>query len=164
MLINFYTMIFQLINVLILFYFLRRFLYKPVGDFLKKRREDLKSLFDQAESRKVEAEGLYKDYQAKLENAHVQARSIIEQAKQEAAALRQELTQKAEQEAENMKIQARQEIERQKARAMSEVTEKVADLSVMISSKILEERLSPEDHRRLIDQVVERMDEAQWLQ
>jgi len=164
MLVNVYTMIFQLVNVLILFYFLKRFLYKPLGDFLKKRREDLKSLFDEAESRKVEAEGLYEDYRAKLENAHAQVRSIIEQAKQEAAALRQEFTQKAEQEAENMKIQARQEIERQKTRAISELTEKVADLSVMISSKILEERLSPEDHRKLIHQVIERMDERQWLQ
>ncbi|HHW03946.1 MAG TPA: F0F1 ATP synthase subunit B [Thermoanaerobacterales bacterium] len=164
MLVNVYTMIFQLINVFILFYFLRRFLYRPLGDFLKKRREYLKSIFDEAESRKIEAEELYKDYRAKLENANAEVRSIIEQAKQEAAVLRQELTQKAKQEAESMMAQASREIERQKERAVSEVMEKVADLSVMISSKILEERLSPEDHRELIHRVIERMDERQWLQ
>ncbi|AYO31786.1 MAG: F-type H+-transporting ATPase subunit b [Thermoanaerobacteraceae bacterium] len=164
MLVNVYTMIFQLINVFILFYFLKRFLYKPLGDFLKKRREDLKSLFDEAERRKIEAEGLYKEYQAKIKNAHAEVRSIIEQAKQEAAALRQELIQKAKQEAESMTAQARGEIERQKSKAVSEVMEKAAELSVMIASKILEEKLSPEDHRKLIHRVIERMDERQWLQ
>jgi F-type H+-transporting ATPase subunit b len=91
-------------------------------------------------------------------------RSIIEQAKQEAAALRQELIQKAKQEAESMTAQARGEIERQKSKAVSEVMEKAAELSVMIASKILEEKLSPEDHRKLIHRVIERMDERQWLQ
>ncbi|MCR4429756.1 MAG: F0F1 ATP synthase subunit B [Tepidanaerobacteraceae bacterium] len=162
--INVFTMIFQLVNVFVLFYFLKKFFYKPLGEFLERRRKKLESLFAEAENRKKEAEQLYEDYKAKLDNASSEARAIIEQAKKEAAAFRREIIQNAKMEAENIAAESRREIERQKSVAFSELRGKAAEMSIMIASKILEEKLSPEDHRRLINRVIERMDERQWLQ
>lgn len=164
MLVNIYTIVFQLINIAVLFYFLKRLLYKPVGNFLERRREEIKQQFAEAENKRQEAQKLYAEYNKRLEHSREEIEGIIGQAKKEAELLRRELLEKARQEASSLLENARRDIERQKARALSEVTEKVADLSVEISSKILEERLSPEDHHRLIQKAMERMDERRWVQ
>lgn len=164
MLVNIYTIIFQLINIAILYYFLKKLLYKPVGNFLEKRREDIKAQFAEAKKQRQEAKKLYAEYNARLKSSREEVEGIISQAKKEAELLRNELLEKARQEAASLLEGARQDIERQKNRMLSEVTEKVADLSVMISSKIIEERLSPEEHHRLIQQAMERMDESRWVQ
>lgn len=164
MLINLYTAAFQLINVAVLFYFLKRFFYKPVGEFLKKRREDLKARFTEAEEQREEARKLYEEYRSRMENAREEARAVIQQARDEAAALRTDMLERAKMEASDLIARAREEIEAQKSRALSEIRAKAADLSVMLASSILKETLSPEEHHLIINRVIERMDDREWLQ
>lgn len=100
MLIDWFTVIAQVINFLILVWLLQRFLYKPIVSAMRTREERIASQLRDAEKQKTEAEA----ESAKFRIAHDQ----LEQRKQE-------LLREAEGEAETLKRQlkdeARHEIE-----------------------------------------------------
>jgi len=53
---------------------------------------------------------------------------------------------------------ARGQIEREKESAFMDLQEKVADLSVMIASKVIKKTLSQEDHLKLIREHMSKME------
>ncbi|ADL08744.1 F0F1 ATP synthase subunit B [Thermosediminibacter oceani] len=164
MLLNPFTVILQLINVAILFYFMNRFFFRPVREFLEKRDESIKRKFDEAEERLKEARQLYENYREKLDRAGEEVRAMVEVAREQARAIKEEAEREAKERSSMLLARAREEIEREKERAISEVKSRVAELSVMLAAKIIEERLNPQEHRYLIRRAIERMGDEKWVQ
>ncbi len=146
MLVNPYTFVIQLINVAILFYFLKRFLFKPLNSFLEKRREGIKEQYKEAERQKLESQRLYEDYKRRIEESQEEIRLMIKGAEKEAAKTRRNILEQARQEAEEFMAKAREEIERQKNKASRELMEQSMDFSLVLASKVLEQTISKEDH------------------
>lgn len=164
MLINVYTIVFQLINIAVLFFFLKRFLFKPLEVFLENRRESIRSQLEEAQKQSQKADDLYNEYKHKLDNSRDEIYHLLQSAKKEAEDLRKAKIDQASREAEGLIARAKEEIERQKKQVSTELLEKTVDLSLMAASKILEEHLSPKEHHVLINQAIEKMGEGKWIQ
>ena len=65
---------------------------------------------------------------------------------------------KASEETSQLLDKARDQIEKEKESAFIELQEKVADLSVMIASKVVQKTLSQEDHLKLIKESMSTME------
>ncbi|TYP58792.1 F0F1 ATP synthase subunit B [Thermosediminibacter litoriperuensis] len=163
MLLNLYTVILQLINVAVLFYFMKRLFFKPVREFLEKRDESIRRKFVEADKRLEEARQLYEDYREKLDRAGEEVRAMIETAREQAKAIKEEAEREAKEKADIFLARAREEIDREKARALSEVKSRAAELSVMLAAKIIEERLNPREHHYLIRRAIEKIGEGKWV-
>ena len=71
--------------------------------------------------------------------------------------MRKEIVQKAQAESNQIVKRAQEEIELQKQKAILELQEKIADLSIMAATKIINKSLNTEDNRRLVEEYVSKV-------
>jgi len=163
MLINIYTIIFQLINIAILYLFLKKYLFKPMGDFLEHRREKVQNQFEEAKRQYQEATSLQREYKEKLENAREEVRLLLKTAEDEAGELKTQWINQAKEEAEGIISKAASEIERAKNTATKELMQRTMDLALLAAAKILEENISSEQQHEIIQRAMGRIGENKWI-
>ncbi len=155
--INTGTIVFTLINTLIIFLIFKIFLFKPVGKILDKRKELAASAIKDAEAAKAAAEAAEKEYNESLANAKEQAAEIIKQATIRAQKREEEIVNEANQKAADIRAKAEENIERDKQRAINEVKDQISELVVMAAGKVVEKEISASDNEEIISQFLERV-------
>ena len=103
MLIDWFTVVAQAINFLVLVWLLKRFLYKPIVTAMDAREQKIASQLRDAERQKAEAESEAAKLRAAQEEFEQQKQILLGQAKNEAEALRQRLTDEVRQDIEDMR-------------------------------------------------------------
>ncbi len=127
----------QIINFLVIFYLLKRFLYKPIFSLLKKREESIKQGLSKAdESKKALEEALVKEKKI-IKDAQETARQIIQEAKEQAETVAKGVEEKAKKQADSMLESAKTQIERETRAAEKELEKHVSELSVKILKQSL---------------------------
>jgi F-type H+-transporting ATPase subunit b len=155
-----WTFFFQIVNILILYLVLRRYLYKPVNDFIARRREHTEGLLKEANESFARAKQLQEQAEAQLNEARREAQALIEQAVETGKTMAAEIAEQVRAEEAARRERLEQEIEEAKNLAIQELRQEVASLSVKVAEKILEQNLSPQAHMQLIESVLERMDDT----
>lgn len=156
------TLIFQIINTIILFGALSYFLFKPVKAMIEKRQDLIADQLDTAANKNVEAENLINEYKGKLQGIEEEGRVMIHAASVKAENRASEIIKSAEKEAELIKKRAEKEIEREKLKAVNELKEDIVSLSLLAASKILEEDIDESKHKDLIGQFLNEVGDASW--
>lgn len=95
MLIDWFTVVAQAINFLILVWLLKRFLYSPILRAIDEREKRIAGQIQQAESKMAEAQRKQEEYQQKNMELEQQRADRILQAQQQAAEQRQRLIEEA---------------------------------------------------------------------
>lgn len=144
------TIVFTLINTLIIFLIFKIFLFKPVGKVLDKRKEMAAKAITDAENAKAAAEAAEKEYNERLADAKAQADEIVKQATLRAQKREEEIVSEANQKAADIRAKAEENIERDKQRAINEVKDQISELVVMAASKVVEKEISAADNEELI--------------
>lgn len=96
--IDFFTLCAQIINLLILLFLLKKFLYLPILKVLEDRKKLLENEYKVAEIARKKAEVLEKNAQEKYSEIEHEKQKILAQSHEKAHALEQKLTTEAEQE------------------------------------------------------------------
>ena len=130
------TIVFTLINTLIIFLLYRFFLHNKVMAILDKRQQMINADFDAADAAKKEAEQTKAEYTEKLLKYHDKEAEIIAEANADAA---------------RMKQQAQESIEQEKRRALNEVKDQISEVVVLAASKVCEKEISEKDNAGLIE-------------
>ena len=131
-------------NTLITFLIIKKFLYKPVRKMLAARSEEVQSMYATAEKAQSEAEQMRSEYTERLSKAKEEAAEIVGSATRRAAERSDEILRE-------------RVIEQERIKAHKELKDEVADLSVMIASKIVERDVKPEDHERFIEDFIDKV-------
>ena len=145
-----WTMLFSVINFVILFLILRWKLYKPVNDFLKKREETIHNSIEGASEEKQEAERLRQEYQAALAQARQEAQSIIDRARQQGERVKEEMLNQARQDASRLIDRAKEEIQAEQQKALQQLRQEVATLAILSAERLLAERMDTATNRKLV--------------
>ena len=153
-----WTILWQVINFLILLGLLIKYLYNPIIDILDQREQEIKDDLDQASERKQEAEKLKQEYQQKLKEARDQAQEIIEEAERRGKKKANQIVEKAEEEAEIIKQNKLKEVERAKREAADELKDEVTSISLQAAGKIIQKNLDKNKHKEIINQYIENLD------
>ena len=143
-------------NTLITFLIIKKFLYKPVRKMLAARSEEVQSMYATAEKAQSEAEQMRSEYTERLSKAKEEA-AEIGSATRRAAERSDEILRESSQQASAMVKKAERVIEQERIKAHKELKDEVADLSVMIASKIVERDVKPEDHERFIEDFIDKV-------
>ena len=154
--INIYTAVFQIVNTLILFFILRKILFKPVTAFLDQRRQTVKEALDQAEYDRIEAAKLKSDYELKLQEAREEARAIVERATKQAQARQDEIVREARSEAVLIRERAGSDVALQQEQALGYLRDQAADLAVAAAGQILRAEIDSTKHKSLVDRFLRR--------
>jgi F-type H+-transporting ATPase subunit b len=149
--------IWTLISFFILLILLKKVAFPPILKGMKKREETIKQQLEEAQKTKKDAEHLLEDYKRQLAEARSEAQKIINEGKSLGENMRKEIVQKAQEESNQIVKRAQEEIELQKQKAILELQEKIADLSIMAATKIINKSLNTEDNRRLVEEYVSKV-------
>ena len=149
------TLFWQIVAFVILWILLARFVFKPISNIIKKREEKISSSVNDADKLKEEAEKMLAEYRQKLDEARVQAQTIVEQSKTIGENLKNELVEKAKMESSQMIVEARKEIGRERDKALASIKENVVDLTLLATEKLIGKAMKEEDHLKLIEESIE---------
>jgi F-type H+-transporting ATPase subunit b len=117
--IDWFTVIAQAINFLILVWLLKRFLYKPILHAIDEREKGIAAQLAQAEAKTAEAQKERDDFQQKNETFDQQRAALVKKATDDAQAERQRLLDEARKDADLLRAK-RQEALRDEQRNLSQ--------------------------------------------
>lgn len=153
-------MIWSVINFLVLFFLLKRFLWKPVLSIIEAREKEISAQLEQAENAREDAVKVKEDYERRLAEAQRRAEEIIARATRKAEDLANEIKEKAQAEAAGILERAEETIRREKEEALAELRDQVADLALEVASKVLGRTINDADHERLARQFLAEVGEV----
>jgi F-type H+-transporting ATPase subunit b len=144
--------IFTAIVFLLLVVILRKFAWGPIAAGLEKREGHIAHEIASAEKANADAKAMLAEYQKKLDAAQGEVRTILEEARHNAERTHQDLLTKARAEAAAETDRAKREIENAKDAAMRELAQVATDQALALAGKLLQQKLQPADHARLIEE------------
>ncbi|MCR4780532.1 MAG: F0F1 ATP synthase subunit B [Ruminiclostridium sp.] len=152
--INTDTIIFTLINTLIIFLLYKFFLHKPVMKILDERKEKIAGEMKAAEDAQAEAEAMKQEYSDKLKESREEAAQIVSAAVKRAGERENQILAEAQQEAAELKKKAEESIELEKKKAINEIKDQISDIVIMASEKVCEKEISKSDNEALINKFI----------
>lgn len=154
------TIVFTLINTLIIFLIFRIFLYKPVCKMLDKRKALAAAEIDEAKKAKEAAQKAEEEYTARLADAKSEASEIVKQATQRAQKREEEIVGEANKKAAEIRSKAEENIERDKQRALNEIKDEISEIVVMAAGKVAQKEISASDNEEIISKFLEEVGTA----
>ena len=117
--------IWPIVNIVVFYLLLRKFLFGPVSEVMEKRKKMISSDLDDAAQTKAEAEEIKQEYQNKMD-----------QTKEEIAI---------------MKENARKDIEAEKQKTIAGLQTEIAGIALMAASKVVEKEANDKGNEKLLD-------------
>lgn len=149
------TLITQVVTFVILLVVLRFVAYKPIMRMLDERSRKIKDSVEQAEAVKAQSAKTEEELKKQMEIASREGQERIARAIKAGEDIKQKAQEDAKKEAEKLITRARTEIQQERDVAVNEVRREFADLTVLAAGKVIEKSLDKEEHRELIDKVLE---------
>ena len=152
---NLSSIIFTVINLLVLVYFVHRFLFKPVRATLKARQEELDNSYREAEEANTKARDLKQQYEDSMAKIDTERQEKLEAVRLQASSEYDEIIGNAREKADKIIAEAKIEAQRQAEQKQHEMEEEVAMLVAKAAYKIAASKDSVENNQKLYDTFLE---------
>ena len=152
---NLSSIIFTVINLLVLVYFVHRFLFKPVRAALKARQEELDTSYREAEEANTKARDLKQQYEDSMAKIDTERQEKLEAVRLQASSEYDEIIGNAREKADKIIAEAKIEAQRQAEQKQHEMEEEVAMLVAKAADKIAASKDSVENNQKLYDTFLE---------
>lgn len=144
----------NLINFLIIYFLLRKVVFKKLGDAIRARRAKIESGLLDAEKAKTALMEAGHEKERIIGEGHVASKELLIDAEAKRAALVEKAKVEAEGEARKVREASIKEIEALKEHQKGEIKEKSVDLIISGVEKVLKERLDQKKTEELIKDLV----------
>ncbi|MGL6104703.1 F0F1 ATP synthase subunit B [Romboutsia sp.] len=155
-----YELVFQLINTFLVFWILKKLLFKPVMGVIEARQKDIDQNLAQGEQAKSEGLSIKKEYEEKITSAKNEGQEIIKQATLRAEKKESEIISTAKEEAQSLKEKASKDVEQEKQKVMNEIKNDISDIALLAASKVIEKDIDKSKHEELINNFIKEVGEA----
>ena len=152
--VNIWQILISLINLLILFLILKKFLFKPVQNMMSAREAQVNKVYSDADARLEKATQMKQEYEKRLSEARDEADSLVKNATNTAQKRGDQLLSDAQQQASRLKQKAQEEIEQQKKQMLNEVRQDISGLAVDIAAKVIEREINQGDYDAFVDEFI----------
>ena len=159
--IDFFSMIYAVVNFLLLLAVMYFVMYKPLAKTMKQRKDTIKNNIETAEALKAEAEKAKADISAELAKSREAAQEIIARAEKTGEAQKNEIVAEAKAEAQKLIDKAHAEVQEEKEKALTAIRDEAASLAIMAASKLIDRSLTDADHKKIVDKYIEEAGELQ---
>ena len=150
-----WTLIFTWVNLLILFFLVKKLFMKPIEKMLEARSSEIDSDYSKAKQAQLEADKMRDEYNQKLNAAHEKAERIVSDAVESANLRSEAIVKDAEEKATGMIERAQKNIDAQLDAAFSSLKNDVGEMAVDIAKKIIKKDIDKDDHEELINSALE---------
>lgn len=157
--VNFWTCLFTLANLVILYLFMKKLLFKPVKKMIDDRQKEIDDQYADADKSKRDAAALKAQYEAHLTQANAEKEAILKDAYRKAQLRDEEMLREAQEKAAATLRRADEQIALEKKRAMNDMKDEVSVMAVDIASAVLARDIKKQEHKELIDSFIENLGE-----
>lgn len=147
----------QLVNFAILFFVLKKFAYQPILKVLDDRKDKIEKGLKNAEEAGEKLEKITIKEKEVLSKANAKAQSILLQAESKAEKNRQIAVKKTEEDVNILMKRAEQRIQEKKEQMLDDLKKDVAELVVLATEKVLDEKIDDRKDGELIKRVVKKI-------
>ena len=155
-----WTIIFQILNLLLLMVLFKKYLFKPVMEILEKRQAEIEGHYQEAQQAETDAKAMKADYESKMAGARQEADRVIKTATESANAMSASIVEDARMQADQLKRRAQTEIDLERRRAFDEVKGELSGIALDIASQVIEREVNEKDHEAFIDEFIKNVGEA----
>lgn len=158
--VNLWQILVSLVNLILLFLIIKKFLFKPVQNMLAQRRAQIDDQYDAAEKAKAQAEAAKDSWSEKLQKSDAEAQNIIKLASEEASERGTQIVNEAKQKADLVMRQAMIEIASERRKAQDDMKKEIVDVSTALAGKLLDREISKKDHEELINSFIDELGDS----
>jgi F-type H+-transporting ATPase subunit b len=144
----------------LLLYVLRRLAWKPWLDATERREQAIKGALLEAQRAREEGQKLREQFQGEMDRASEKVRDLMDEARRNAQRATDEMLGKGRSEIQKERERLHREIGMARDQALQEIWNQTAQLATLISTKAIRRQLSPDDHRRLVDEAIAELRQA----
>ena len=155
--VNLWQILISLINLVLLFLILKKFLFKPVKKVLDQRQNELDGRYADAEKAVAQANEDRLTWEEKLSTADAEADAILQSATDNAKHRADKMIAEAKERADGIVRTAQNEAELERKKAADGIKREIVEVSGALTEKMLEREINTEDHRELIDSFIEKI-------
>jgi F-type H+-transporting ATPase subunit b len=152
--------VWTLIVFLGLLFILRKYAWQPMIQGLQQREQSIHEALAEAQRAREEAQRLRGELQAERDQAEQKVRDLMDEARRDAQRLTDEMSNKAKAEIQAERERLRREIKTARDQALQDIWNQAGQLATVISSKVIRRELNTDDHRRLVDEALTELRQA----
>lgn len=135
-----WDLVFTIINLVILFLLVRRFLYKPVMGIMEKRQSIIDNQFNSAKEAEEKANALKSQWEANMSSMEAEKARILAEANAKAKDEYNRIVANANSEAAGLIDNANKKIAAEKEKTIRDVESQVANIAMLAAAKIVNEK------------------------
>ena len=145
------TILFTLINTLLIFLAFKLILFKRVGAILAARQQEVSTTYSKADDALAAANSDKEKYAQAIAGAKDEAAQILTRAEKKAQLEGDLIISEAKTIAADVREKASIATEREKIQARAELQGEISELAMELAQKIMEKEIDKADHARLIE-------------
>lgn len=155
------SLVYVIINLLIFYFLMKKFLFGPVHRILDERQKLIAEEMAQAKSLKEAAQQEKEQYEASMHDAKTEAENVLRKAKEDADAAYARTMQTAQEESARVKEEARKAAAREKEQVLREARTQIAGLAADTASQILGQCTGVKTDEQIYEQFLKKAGEEQ---
>ena len=157
MLIDWFTVIAQLINFIILVFLLKRFLYQPILSTMEKRQKYIESQWQEAERHREKAKQEASSYRRQRQQLNERRNALMSEAKEKAEHHRQTLVKNARDEVDQIREKWHASVRRKQRLFFDRLQQKVSEQIVEVTRKILSDLAEISLEQQVVSRFIENL-------
>ena len=143
--------VFTVINLLVLYVLLKKFLFKPVTGIIEGRQQAIADSLADAAGQREQAGALKSEYEGRLADARKEAAGIVDEARARGQEAYDALLRQAQADAEKLRADARAQMEAERQALLRGARREVAELALLCASKVAGQDMDGAGDRALAD-------------
>ena len=150
------NLLWTVVDVLILYVLLRKFLFKPIQNVLNQRQKKIEDDIAAAQTSKNEAAAALNAAQAKLQNVDNEAAARREAYAKQAEVEKQQLLDDAQKQADAIVAAGKAAVEVERQNKLQDADAQAASLARSICETLLNHNMTAQDYAQLLDDLLEK--------
>ncbi|MEO8760236.1 MAG: F0F1 ATP synthase subunit B [Bacteroidia bacterium] len=155
--INWFTVIAQVVNFLILVWLLKRYLYKPILKAIDDREKKITSKIEDANKKDADAKREREEFEKKNADFDKQKKGLMDDAVAEVKTKREDLLDKAKKDADDLRKKLEDIVKEEQKHLGDEITQKVKTEVFSIAEKLLKELADASLEEKIVAVFIEKL-------
>jgi len=131
------NLVWNIINLIVLFLLLRHFLIKPVSEIMEKRKQMIADGLQSAQDAQNDAKKMKQEYEDALKGAKTESAAIVEKARSEAKTEYDRIVSEAGSKAGDLLEAAKENVRIEREKTMKDLQTQIAGLAMASAEKIV---------------------------
>lgn len=146
---------FTILNILILFFVLKKVLFGRLTSFMESRSNKIEETLANAEETKRMIEEMKVEYDEKLKAARLEGQQITADYKEMAMKEYNDIVNAAKKNAEKIIADTRAELEVEKQQVMASIKDEISNLVISASEKLIKENMNTDVNQKLVKEFID---------